>query len=212
MEVVNFCFLVVLFYSCLYNLLKTKEDWLKNALNSLPGNSTELERISFSFKRSLQGIYVSNLEKFVYHSLTTWIVLDFAAVRYTYLLCFSAGLVSLFPVVSPYVVLIPADLILFLTDSQFIKIFVMNLTYAMLLMKVDNNIYNKNVEADPYLTGLSVVFGIYAFGVKGMIYGPMLLCVSMFVQKVIASLLFESVKPIEKGKILLNKKKKYKGD
>jgi len=51
----------------------------------------------------------------------------------------------------------------------------------MVSNKVYNDIYKKSIDVHPYVTGLSIVMGIYAFDVQGIIYGPILMCVTLIV-------------------------------
>ena len=51
----------------------------------------------------------------------------------------------------------------------------------MVSNKVYNDIYKKSIDVHPYLTGLSIVMGIYAFDVQGIIYGPLLMCFIMII-------------------------------
>ena len=43
------------------------------------------------------------------------------------------------------------------------------------------DIYQNNIDVHPYITGLSIVMGIYAFNIKGIIYGPLLVCLVLIV-------------------------------
>ena len=42
-----------------------------------------------------------------------------------------------------------------------------------------NRIYEKHIIVHSYMAGLSVVMGTYAFDLKGIIYGPLLVCMML---------------------------------
>lgn len=150
-----------------------------------------MEEIDKSFHKSIQGVFISTLEIFIYHTLLTWIIFDLCSIKFVYLLSLISGVITLVPIIAPWVILIPGNLLNFF-DNEFslIKIIVFNVTYYFLIVTVDSDIYKKNVKrSHPYITGLSFVMGMYTFGFKGMIYGPVLLCVSITVIDIIRTLI-----------------------
>jgi len=58
-------------------------------------------------------------------------------------------------------------------------------SYVLVSNKVYNDIYEKSIDVHPYVTGLSIVMGIYAFNVQGIIYGPLLMCIILIVIELI---------------------------
>jgi len=57
--------------------------------------------------------------------------------------------------------------------------------YIWISNTVFTDIYQKNIDVHPYITGLSVFLGIYAFGIKGIIYGPLLVCLVLIIYEII---------------------------
>ena len=64
---------------------------------------------------------------------------------------------------------------------------------------IDTDIYKKNVDAHPYMTGMSFVLGMYAFNLQGMIYGPLILCFSLLAKEIFKQLVLNNG-PSPKGK------------
>jgi predicted PurR-regulated permease PerM len=183
LEIINYLMLFFLFISCLYNFLKTKEDFIKDMLKFLPLKENKIEEIHKSFHNSIQGVFISTLDIFIFHSLLTWLIFDFCNIRFVFILSISSGIISLVPIINPCLILIPGNFLNFI-DNEFslIKIIMLNLSYYILINFSVSDIYKKNVKkSDPYITGLSFVMGMYTFGFKGLIYGPVLLCVSITV-------------------------------
>lgn len=67
---------------------------------------------------------------------------------------------------------------------------ILDFSYCFLISTIDTDIYKKNVKiSHPYVTGLSFVMGVYTFGFKGLVYGPVLLCVSITTMDIIRILI-----------------------
>lgn len=190
-ELVNSIMLIILFISCLYNFLKMKGDLVKDLLKFLPYPETQIDSIHKSFHNSIQGVFISTFDIFIFHTLLTWLIFDFCKIKFVFLFSIMSGVFTLVPVITPYLILIPGN-ILNLLDNEFniIKIVLFNVSYYLLINFTDSDIYKRNVKkSDPYITGLSFVMGMYTFGLKGMIYGPVLLCVSITVIDIVKILI-----------------------
>ena len=81
------------------------------------------------------------------------------------------------PVAGQYLVALPAALELWLADDRPIAGILVILFHFLPMMLVDAAIYAEVRRGiHPWLTGLSIVGGIYYFGIAGTIYGPLILC------------------------------------
>ena len=49
--------------------------------------------------------------------------------------------------------------------------------YFCVINLIDGLLYETEVRVSSFLFGLSVALGVYSFGVKGFLYGPLLICV-----------------------------------
>lgn len=49
--------------------------------------------------------------------------------------------------------------------------------YFYISGRVFEDIYRGKIDGHPYLIGIAVVFGIYSFGIRGVIYGPLIICI-----------------------------------
>ena len=53
--------------------------------------------------------------------------------------------------------------------------------FHVLLSYVDNEIYKQNLQfLHPFVTGLAAFMGLYAFGLQGIIIGPLLVTIIKF--------------------------------
>ena len=147
----------------------------------LPYSNKQIEIINKSFHKSIQGVFIITIEIFIFHSLLTWLLFDIFNINLVYIFSLFAGIISLIPIISPWTILIPANaLYMFNNGPSFLKMVILDASYYFIISIVDNDIYMKNVKiSHPYVTGLSFVMGVYTFGFKGIVYGPVLLCVSI---------------------------------
>lgn len=65
--------------------------------------------------------------------------------------------------------------------------------YYILSEKIYSNHYRK-MEIHEIVTNMSVLFGIYRFGIAGIIYGPLIIILYKFVEK---ELLMKELSPIK---------------
>lgn len=49
--------------------------------------------------------------------------------------------------------------------------------YFYISGRVFQDLYSGKIDGHPYLVGIAVGFGIYAFGIRGIIYGPLIICI-----------------------------------
>jgi predicted PurR-regulated permease PerM len=127
----------------------------------------------------------------MYHIIITWLVLDICNIKFLYILSLLSGIITLIPIITPYIILIPSNILnLIYNEFSFMNILILNIAYYILITSIDNCVYKRNVrKSDPYITGLSFVMGMYTFGLKGIIYGPVILCFSITVTDIIKILI-----------------------
>jgi len=87
-----------------------------------------------------------------------------------------ASLLAAVPFLAPYWVSIPGALELWLVSQQPMMAALFVLAHFAPAMFVDGAFYREVKGSHPYLTGLSVVGGMYSLGLEGALIGPMLLC------------------------------------
>lgn len=102
-------------------------------------------------------------------------MLDCFEIEFEFITSLLAGIMSLIPLFSPWMLSIPVGLYLIFFD-HYIKAILFPIIYIGISNAVFTDIYQKNIDVHPYVTGLSVFLGIYTFGIKGIIYGPLLIC------------------------------------
>lgn len=198
-EIINRIMLIIIFFSCLFYILSNtshEKDIVNDYIYMFPLEKTYLEKISKKFKDHIQGVFISSFEIFLSTFLITWILFDFNDVPISFVFSLTAGIVSLLPVFSPYLILFPSCIFIYVANentNQIIlgsKLLIFILTYIFTTNMVLTDIYKSNFSTHPYVTGLVFVSGFYSFGFFGIIYGPAILCLSSLLKDIITNILY----------------------
>lgn len=192
-ELINSFMLIIILLSCVfYFLINTNHnsDIINECLELLPIEKKTAKRISDKLKLSLQGIFLSSFQIFISHFIITWLFFDFYNIPLTFIFSITAGIVSLMPIFSPFILLLPGSVFMSFRGDEmnyiiFINLFLFNIGYIVCINSALNEIYKNNFLSHPYVTGLSFVMGFYSMGFTGIIYGPTILCVSILVRDLI---------------------------
>ena len=104
----------------------------------------------------------------------------------------AAAFLAAVPVAGQYVVAFPAALELWLSEGRWFAAILIILAHIIPTYVVDAAIYSEARQGiHPWITGLSIVGGVYWCGVSGAIYGPLLLCAVYVILTMYTSLLKE---------------------
>ena len=133
--------------------------------------------------KSIKGVFECSIKISFYHMLFTWLMLNSFNIHFEFITSLLAGVMSLIPLFSPWLLSIPVTLFLIFFDN-YIKALLFPVIYIWISNTVFTDIYQKNIDVHPYITGLSVFLGIYAFGIKGIIYGPLLVCLVLIIYEI----------------------------
>ena len=152
-------------------------------------NQSYREVIDQKLEKSIRGIILCSIKLFVWHVLFTWMFFDFFGIKLKFVGSLTAGLLSIFPIVSPWVLSIPATFYLLLAEGLSISMLVFGILYIFLCNAAYTNITEKTIEImHPYYIALSIAMGIYAFGISGIFYGPLIICVSKIIYEAVRNL------------------------
>ena len=151
----------------------------------IPLSRPTIEDIEKNISNSMEGLFYSSFTIFIYHSVFTWFLFDIFNVKLQYLLTLLAGLISILPIISIWMLAIPPAFYIYYWEDNLLMAVLLFAIYFYISMAVDSYIYAKRLNAHPYLLGMSVAFGLYSFGIEGVIYGPILLCITLTLVNII---------------------------
>ena len=199
-EVVNSAMLFIIFLTCCFYTLKythAEYDISFRVLNYLKISNSVSSKITSRFKFSLQGVFISTAQIFSYHFIITWLYYDFNEVPLAFIFSLLAGIISILPLFSSYLLLLPAIIFnlyktytITILNFGSLKIIMFSILYIITSNRIFSDCYQLNVQTHPYITGMSFMMGFYTFGLIGIVYGPVILCITLLI-KDICNLLFK---------------------
>ena len=109
-------------------------------------------------------------------AIASWIILDYYEVPYVFIIIFIVVILTFIPLFAPWVLGACISLSYGL-DGDITKALCLGLIYFYVTTKISGDIYMTQIkQVSQYLIGLSLAFGLYAFGITGFLYGPILIC------------------------------------
>jgi len=181
------------FLACLYYLLISDTIFVQRILEILPGrNHPDVSRLLISINR----IFISSLMIMMSHGMTTFISFWLMGLDFIFLASVLTSITAIFPVLSSWLIHIPVMIILYFRGNQgWFVIFVLRI---ILVWFVDPLIYDKIPNSHPYITGLSIVLGIYTFGTVGVLIGPFIIIITITAYSIFQRNIRESSTPKKK--------------
>lgn len=188
-RVFNFLFSVILFFTTLFYLLVASDDRgsyipFKWFLFIFPKDGGTRVMVQEAITQAINEVFLSLVKISIFHALWTWLTLTILGVRIVYISTFLTLLFVIFPVIGPYWVSLPACLELWLVGKPVhaVVLFCLHMAAAWY---IDPKIYSEIKMGHYYVTGLAVVGGLYFLGLEGVIIGPTVLCVLLFLYKIL---------------------------
>jgi len=186
------CLLTTIF---LYFLLRHGEDWIGRLAVLIPLDprvtSSLFQKVHHSVVANVNGMLAVALGQGLFLSLGFW----FVGVRSPALWGAIGGLASIIPVVGSPLIWVPVVVAFFLIGSYW-KALLLGLWGALVVGSVDNVLRPFVVRArdkqHPMLIALAAIGGTYAFGVLGILLGPLVVSLAVAVLKEIQELVSPS--------------------
>jgi predicted PurR-regulated permease PerM len=113
------------------------------------------------------------------HFMLSWIMFDyFSITNFNFILSLFLGFMALVPIYHPF---IGALFVFFCSwmykpESSSIFLIILCLVYLFLSNLIFNITYSK-ISMPSLVTNLSVILGIYSFGILGVVYGPIIVTI-----------------------------------
>eukprot|EP01091_Cochliopodium_minus_P006662 TRINITY_DN16674_c0_g1_i1.p1 TRINITY_DN16674_c0_g1~~TRINITY_DN16674_c0_g1_i1.p1 ORF type:complete len:562 (-),score=98.97 TRINITY_DN16674_c0_g1_i1:17-1702(-) len=171
---------VILFIGTLNYLLMCESLWLDVLLDFIPlEESVKNEKYKYRniILKYIRGIILCTILRFFLHAICVGVSFHFTNVKFKFTSMFISGILAVFPVLPTWFVYLGAFVYLqmngFIITSFFILIFGFIVCYVL-----DNIVLSFIELPQTYITGLAVVFGIYAFSFEGILIGPLIVIIS----------------------------------
>jgi len=105
-------------------------------------------------------------------------------IKLVFVFSISAGFIAMIPLLSTWIVCVPASMYLAYKNTHIIIIIILWIIYYNLSRRVFTDVYEKEykkVKVPLLVTEMCVFLGAYHFGIKGIIIGPLLTCGVMII-------------------------------
>ena len=179
---VNFLLSVIVYFTALFYLL-TSENKVYKPVEIMTRLSGMLVGSSCAndLNKAINSVFTVTFKMATFYGLWTYLTHTvFNASIITLPVLISTFLAAV-PVAGQYLVALPAALELWLLKERSISALALLLCHFLPTYVVDVAFYSEMKQGiHPWITGLSIVGGVYYFGICGAIYGPLFLC-SMYV-------------------------------
>jgi len=178
-SVLNYFISLLLFLTALFYLL---------TLSSAHGNYEPYNKILFMFqaaphinieshiRRAIEQVFESSIKIALFHGMWCWLTYNLFGCSLTYTTSLTMASVAVTALIGTYWLSLPAVLQLWLFSNRPVHALLLFLLHLGATWFVDPLIYGQIEGSHHYVTGLSVVGGLYFLGLEGVIIGPMLLC------------------------------------
>ena len=173
--VANFFLGVIVYFTALFYLLAESSDTYKPI--ELFSEGFVPEGFADALNKAVKSVFKITFKMAAFYGMYTYLTHTLFNVSIVMVPVLAATFLAAVPVAGQYLVPVPAALELWLADGRFGAALLLVAFHTAPMMVVDATMYSEVKKGiHPWITGLSIVGGIYYFGVPGAIYGPLLLC------------------------------------
>lgn len=173
--VANFFLGVIVYFTALFYLLAESSDAYKPI--ELFSEGFVPEGFTDALSKAVKSVFKITFKMAAFYGMYTYLTHTLFDVSVVMVPVLAAAFLAAVPVAGQYLVPVPAALELWLADGRFGAALLLVAFHTAPMMVVDATMYSEVKKGiHPWITGLSIVGGIYYFGVPGAIYGPLLLC------------------------------------
>ena len=180
--VFNYFFSVLLYITALFYLLITHIDeyqpvtWFTSIIFPFS------DKLKKSIPKAVNSVFIATFKIAVFHALLSWITFKMFGCSLVYLSTIFSACVAIVPVFPTYSTCLFGVIELWLIKDQFTLAIILFVIHLLASWYIDPMIYARIESSHHYVTGLSIVGGLYFFGIVGVLYGPLLVCTILIFQ------------------------------
>eukprot|EP01050_Picozoa_sp_SAG11_P007573 SAG11_NODE_637_length_8033_cov_4.585707_2_plen_844_part_00 len=188
---IDYFFSFSLYISWVWVFVSAENDILKTVAGRLVADATVQGDLYTVAYFSVQVVLGGLARSFVFHASTAWLIFKIFHVSLVHIGALAAGLVALFPVGSPWMVIWSCPLYRWAANRW---VFNHEWLYWLLIfiahLKLDTaTITHVHIARARYISasmaGQSILLAYYAFGVSGVVLGPLIVSVTVGIMKII---------------------------
>ena len=181
----NYTFSGLIFFASLFYMVQSEVALVDRFMEMLPLSSKSIyKRIIMNY---IRGIFLASIWSFLLNAVCTGIVFfAFGIQQFLYTSMLLAGLCAMFPVVPVWLVFFMPAAKFFFSGLVLTPIVFLSCGFAISWF-IAPLVYLFVPYSHPYVTGLSLMLGIYTYGLEGVILGPMIVCFTLILYSVFST-------------------------
>ncbi|GMT19079.1 hypothetical protein PFISCL1PPCAC_10376, partial [Pristionchus fissidentatus] len=183
MELLNIIIGLVVFLTMVYYLLASSGDrWLPLQLLSqmgsmIPGGLSQRGHgFTLAVEDSIFGVFGLSAKMALFYGLYTYFVHSLFGLNIVFVPSMVASLFAAIPIMAPWTVSVVGLIELWLVRDEAPAAILFMVSSLAPMAFADAKFYSEVKGVHPYVTGLSVIGGMYWLGLQGAIIGPLILC------------------------------------
>lgn len=190
----DFFFSIVVFVSSLYIFLSSEEyQPLELFTSFFPGRVRQ--NVKRLMEDTIKDVFVSSFKMAVFHALLTWCTFQALGMRFVYMPMLVSAILAVVPVVPTFTLSLMFSCHLYLFEDRASAALCLLSIHIATYWFVDPTILSEIKISSPYITALSIVGGLAAFGLDGVLIGPILVSLLMIGRNLLILFLEEDEKP-----------------
>ncbi|XP_071941813.1 transmembrane protein 245-like [Antedon mediterranea] len=180
-------FMTTLFYLLSFSVDQYKPmQWISGLT---PTGQDSNKKYSVAVEEAIRSVFGASMKMSAFYGLFTWFTHTLLNMRIVYIPAVLGMCLGAVPFLGTYWAAVPGMIELLVKDQKLLAVGLL-IIHILPSSFVDTIIYaDIKGGSHPYVTGLAVAGGIYCFGLKGAIIGPMLLCFLLVAFKIYSSVI-----------------------
>lgn len=175
---VNFLLSMIVYFTALFYLLSSSGN-VYRPVEMISQYSGMVMGTGFAsaLNKAINSVFTVTFKMATFYGLWTYLTHTVFSASIKTVPVLVATFLATVPVAGQYLVALPAALELWLVEERSISALALLLCHFLPTYVIDAAIYAEVRQGiHPWITGLSIVGGVYYFGITGAIYGPLFLC------------------------------------
>jgi predicted PurR-regulated permease PerM len=176
----------IIYVATLYYLVLLESPPLSYVANFLQVIDNR-NRIQMALEGSIQAVLLATTKLAAFHFLFTWLTFSMVDIEWVVTGSLISALFAVIPVISPFWMVVPAALELFIRTRIWAGGALL-MSHLWVIFEVDTSIYSDIPDTHHYVVGYSVILGLGAFGLEGVVLGPILACIPVIVYQIFSNI------------------------
>ncbi|KNE62869.1 hypothetical protein AMAG_08046 [Allomyces macrogynus ATCC 38327] len=168
-------FQVVMFLVTLHALL-SRESSIMDLFAQLLIMADPEQEFTASLEENINAVLVCTTKLTVFHSVLTWLTFSVFGVDLVYLTTLATAFFCVVPLIAPMWLAVPGVLSLYWQQRFWSATALATIHFAASWF-VDPAFFAEIPDVNPYFSALAFLLGLYAFGLEGLVLGPLLMSV-----------------------------------